>query len=430
MGHTETGTVGLFQLAPRKWMVVLFPALQARFPWLALALLTALGLLLLFGFETNRRRAVNELTQRQNLLETLRVPLVVVDPNTDRVVYGNDPARDLGLAPGAVVGDRVDNREGREREHYERMQRASISTRRAYGVPLRVIGTAGGDERRWAVVRSVAVAAPIESMQADEHHRLGLFFLIEPDTDLALYAAELEGEVRTDERRRLAGLLSHGVDNLAQVLLARLEAGSGDPFTRWLGDYLARRVAVAAWLLDHWNEAPPLAGAVSVGPEQVRATLDRFQEVFSLARRDAALRARLHWANGVLSAAAGKPPLKVRIDWPERFLFTCPVKGGLGFFLGEVLVNAVRHGRPGSRAAFSAVLDRVRREIVFEATNELDATVRRGSDDLKPYGGQRLLSRLAELFSWNDLEFEETATAFRVSWSVPVSERAAPGDSD
>lgn len=440
LDHAEPGTVGIFQVARHDWLVVLFPALPSRFPWLAVAPLVALGLLLLFGFETNRRRAEaaqlkaeRELAERQNLLDTMRVPLLVVDPNTDRVVYGNEAALGLGFAPGTVAGDLVDDRDGREREHYERMQRASVSARRAYGIPLKVRGPGGETERRWAVVRSVAVAAPIESLRADERHRLGMFFLIEPEADLALYAAELEGGVRTDERLNLAELLSHGVNTPAQVLHSRLDAGGGDPFTLWLGDYLCRRVAVAAWLLDHWHASPPLPGAVSVGPDEVRATLDRFQEIFTLARRDAELRARLHWANGVLSAAGaetGLAPIAVHVDWPERYLFICPVKGGMGFFLEEVLVNAVRHGRPGSRPVVSTVLDPARREIVFEVTNEVAATSRRGAGDLKPYGGRRLLRRMADLFGWRDLDFEESDAAFRVSWSVPASERAAPGDSD
>ena len=75
---------------------------------------------------------------------------------------------------------------------------------------MRVRGEDGGEEERYAIVRSVAVTAPIEALNADERHRLGILFLLEPDADLALLTAELESETRQDERRKLAGLLSHG----------------------------------------------------------------------------------------------------------------------------------------------------------------------------------------------------------------------------
>src|SRR4029453_1137308 len=58
--------------------------------------------------------------------------------------------------------------------------------RRAYGLPLRVRGDDGGEEERYAIVRSVAVTAPIEALEADERHRLGILFLLEPEADLAL----------------------------------------------------------------------------------------------------------------------------------------------------------------------------------------------------------------------------------------------------
>ena len=71
----------------------------------------------------------------------------------------------------------------------------------------------------------------------------------------------------------------------------------------------------------------------------------------------------------------------------------------------------------------------MRRELFFEVQNELrdDATLR---EDLEPYGGRRLLERMAALFAWRDLRFEHLASekAFRVSWRVPVSERTPSDD--
>jgi two-component sensor histidine kinase len=103
------------------------------------------------------------------------------------------------------------------------------------------------------------------------------------------------------------------------------------------------------------------------------------------------------------------------------------VRGGFGFFLGEVLINAIRHGRPGSTPALRIALDRVRRELTFEVGNE---TRDSGEGDGETYGGKSILKRLARLFEWRDLRFERRGTGYRVSWRVPASERGDPRRAD
>ncbi len=443
LDETDQAAVAVFQVTRRDWLVVLFPKTAADFPWLAVALLAFLGLVLLIGFEHNRRRAEHaqrraegELRERQNLLNTMQVPLAVVDPNSDLVVAGNEAATAIGITPGSCIGDLVADELARE--HYDRMHRAGSEPRRAYGVPLAIQRPDGGTDRRLALIRSVAVTAPIRSLQADERHRLGMLFLVDPETDLTLFSEELEKRVRGDERQRLSGLLTHGVDTLARVLDAYLGRGAkaDDPFARWLADYLSRRIRIAAWLFDHWDARPPLPPAATVERSQVVATLERFQHVFSLVRSDADLRARLHWSNGVLAAPAqadrqdGARIFDVAIAWPERNLFSCPVHGGVGLFLEEVLINAIRHGLPASRPRIEVRHDPVRRQLVFEVENAIQGGDAREDDDLEPYGGRRILARLAYLFGWPSLRFERRATTFRVRWCVPVGERGKPGDSD
>ena len=454
------GAVALFQVSHSRWLAVLFPDLPSPLPWAAATLLLILGSSLVAGVELNRRRAEqaqlkaeNELQQKENLLNSMRVPLTVVDPNSDAVVYGNEAAVALGLEPGRRVGDLVPP--GRAREHYERMQRSGLETRRAYGVPLRLRRAEGDDEVRHAVVRSVAVAAPIETLHADERHRLGLFFPLEPESDLAIFAEDLERRCRDDERRRLAGLLAHGVDTLVRVLSHRLEQerlesgsrGGGtqkegeSAFVRWLSSYVERRLAVTGWLLDHWSDAPPLPQETTAEAEQVRATLEHFQRVFAWVGTEPELRSRLHWNNGVLSQPLESQPLEftegakssafeLSFAWPEGYLFTSPVRGGVGLFLEEVLVNALRHGKPGSRPKMSVHLDPVRRELCWTVENLVGQTPDRDPQDLEPYGGRRMLEKLAYLFGWTDLVFVREQDRFRVSWRIQVSERAAPGEAD
>lgn len=434
------GAVAAFQVAASTWLVVLFPNTQSHLPLIPGLLSVVMLVALLWGFELNRRRAERaqakaELAfrEKQNLLSTMQVPLVVVDPNTDEVVFGNQAAQNLGVRAGSRIGDLV-SPDPRARAHYEHMQVASPKPRRAYGMPVRVRGEDGREEERYAIVRSVAVTAPIEALHADERHRLGILFLVEPEADLALLTEELAGATRQDERRKLAGLLSHGVDTLIRVLAYSLRATQGaaaaPELGAWLAEYVDRRLRTTAWLLDHWEAEPPLPPDSSIEPRQAAATIARLQGVFALAAADAGLRTRLHWDNGVLSDRIDlqAPVVAVEIDWPEDHWFACPVRGGFGFFLGEVLINAIRHGRPGSTPSLRIALDRVRRELRFEVENELRSETADG--DGEAYGGKSILRRLARLFEWRDLRFDRRERTYVVSWSVPASERGDPRKPD
>ena len=258
------GAVAAFRVSDRQWLLAWFPQVAPAFPFSAVALLSALLVLLLTGFEVNRRRAMREqrtaereFQEKQNLLNTMQVPLVVVDPNTDAIVSANRAADAMGFTAGRRFADLVWP-DARAREHYQRMQIASPEPRRAYGVPVSVPGAGGQPERRYAVVRSVAVTAPIEALNADERHRLGVLVVLDESSDLQLLLEDTDAAAHRDERRRLAGLLSHGVDTLARVLEYSLSRSHDPAFTAWLSGYLERRVGVTAWLLDHWDAQPPL----------------------------------------------------------------------------------------------------------------------------------------------------------------------------
>ncbi|HEX5718310.1 MAG TPA: hypothetical protein VF179_19265 [Thermoanaerobaculia bacterium] len=422
------GAVAALQMAADTWLVVLFPRTGATSPVLSLGLLSVLFLFLIAGFEVHRRRAEQaqdkaerELAEKQNLLNTMQVPLVVVDPNSDSVVFGNEAARRLGIDSGVRFADLVPDDE-RARRHYEHMQMAGPDARRAYGLPLRLNG-----ETRYAVVRSVAVTAPIEALHADERHRLGVLFLLEPESDLALLTEDLVAGAQGEERRKLAGLLSHGVDTLVRVLARVVERGGEEDFVAWLAGYVDRRVHVTAWLFDHWDAEPPLPPASAIEAGQARETLSALQRVFALAAADPGLRSSLHWDNGVLASPPQGDIPALSLEWPPEVWFPLPVRGGFGLFLEEVLVNAIRHGRPGTVPRLAVSYDPGRAELLFEAENETsDARRLRG----EPYGGRRILERLARLFGWEGLSFEDGAGTFRVSWRVPVSERGDPGDAD
>jgi hypothetical protein len=231
----QVGAVAAFQVAERAWLLTFFPSVAPSFPTGAVALLGVVLVTLLAGFEVNRRKAEREadraaraLGEKQNLLNTMQVPLMVVDPNTDEIVSANQAAESLGIVRGARFVDHVAT-DRRAREHYERTQVATSEARRAYGVPIRVASDSGDPVSRFVIVRSVAVTAPIEALHADERHRLAILFVLEPQSDLRLLLEDVQTAAHTDERRRLAGLLSHGLDSLAEVLRRALARGDGTP---------------------------------------------------------------------------------------------------------------------------------------------------------------------------------------------------------
>jgi hypothetical protein len=453
------GAVAAFQVADSIWLLMLFPRTDPAFPMAALALLAGVLALLLAGFEFNRRKADRErrsaegaLAEKQNLLNTMQVPLVVVDPNTDAIVSSNRAAENIGIRAGGRFADLVAP-DPRARQHYDRMQVATPAPRRAYGVPVVVRDEGGRSVEKYAVVRSVAVTAPIQALAADERHRLGVLFVLDPEADLALLQDEVEQRAHRDERRRLAGLLSHGVDTLARVLEhalrttaglktggATLETGGAIPkdvdgsdgreFLSWLAEYLERRLAVTAWLLDHWDATPPLPRDNVVDRDQAKATVDRLRSILEHVQRDRVLRSRLHWNNGTLSVDRDDGRvIDVTCEWPAAFEFTLPVRGGFGLFIGEAIVNAVRHGMPGTVPRVSIACDHARRELAFSVSNACPSCPDEGVRS-ETYGGVAILRTLARLFEWRDLEFARRNDVFEASWRVPVSQRPTAGQAD
>jgi len=440
------GAVAAFQVSDRTWLLMLFPKTSPAFPLVPVALLAGMLALLFTGFELNRRRADAErrtaeraFAEKQNLLDTMQVPLVVVDPNTDAIVSSNRAAEAIGVRAGSRFADLVSS-DPRARAHYERMQIATSEPRRAYGVPV-AIRDDGKIVERYAVVRSVAVTAPIEALAADERHRLGVVFVLDRDADLGILAADIAADAHREERRRLAGLLSHGVDALARVLEHLLRAPErgdrgdrGDDaraFAAWLSEYLERRLTVTAWLLDHWDAAPPLARDIAIDSAQAAATIARLSSVFDAARRDRALRARLHWDNGTLSGPGDGDALDVELGWPADYVVTCPVRGGFGLFVGELVTNAVRHGRPSTRPRVRITCDRVRKELTLVVDNAIEPPGHpRAAAPGDGYGGLSIVRAMARLFEWRELACGPDGERFVARWSLPASEGGRRGDPD
>jgi hypothetical protein len=423
----RTGALAAFHVADRTWLVAWFPNAPPPFPVAAMALLGGMLALLLSGFEINRRRADRErraaeraLSEKQNLLNTMQVPLVVVDPNSDAIVSANHAADAIGFSAGRRFADLVWP-DTRARAYYERMQVATPEPRRAYGIPVAVTGPSGTTECRYAIVRSVAVTAPIEALNADERHRLGILIIVDEDTDLALFSEDLSSAAHRDERRRLAGLLTHGVDTLARVLEHTLARRGADEFSLWLAEYLERRINVTAWLLDHWDAPLPLARPHVIDADQARVTIARLADVLENVSDDRELRTRMHWDNGTLSSPQSSP-LSVDFDWPDDADVTCPVRGGFGLFLNELVANAARHGKSGTTPRLSITCDRVRGELVCRLENHASPHAQ-SLDRADAYGGMAIVRAMARLFDWPDLSWRQDGDRVSVTWAMPFGTR-------
>lgn len=429
----EDGRGALFavQVSRDRWLVGWAMQTPAPVPWGPMLVIPGLLVALLVWAERRWARSELERDAAHAALDLLEVPLVVVDPNDDMVVQANEAARTLGLRPGHPFGDRV----GPDaRSHYRNEQVAGGGRRRAYGV--RMLGDDGTS--RFALVRSVSLREPLPGLGAAANHRLGLVCVVEDETELAPVLDEHRATARQDERNRLAALLDHGADTLARVLAGQLAgARSDDDLTlcRWLAEYLLRRLQVSQWVLGHWGGAPRRDADRILGPEHLRGALEQYERVFAVVRGDPRLRARLHWNNGVLA-----PPLhqehddprgvvEAWIDWPESYRLTVPADGLFGFLLGELLVNAIKHGAPGTAVELEAEVDRGRRELTVRLSNSVQDPSSPERPD-KAYGGRAIIQELARLCGWSLTQRLEGDDTFRALLTCSLTQQRDPSEID
>lgn len=433
----QAGVLFAQQVNHRRWLVGWLANSEPGTPWGPM--LVVPGLLLgLLGWAERRRASVlaerddarARLERRESLADRLGLPVLVVDPNDDTIVHASRAAvAQLGVEPGQIVHERLVADDPRSQAHYHEHQVLSGGRRRTYGVYLR-----RGDTPRFALVRSVPLGAAIPELGASAHHRLGVVCPLEHDADLALYLDDQLGAARQDERNKLAAILDHGADTLARVLSRKLAAAVGDDdlqFGRWLADYLLARLHLTQWVLERWGGPVEREVECIIGPEHLHAALAKYTEIFTIVAADPTLRAQLHWNNGTLAASlpAGEPPLRSWVDWPDSHRLTMPADGLFGYLLGELLVNAVKHGSPGVAVEIEVDLDRARRELVICVRNHRAEAPTTGERDDKAYGGLAIVTELARLCGW-ELDQRGDGEVWEQRWRCAVTLQRPEGEVD
>ncbi len=431
---TDRGVLFATQLAKDDWLVGLVEDPPLPWPSMLLAPLLLLGLLTsveLRGHARERERERLELARRSHdaALDELQLALLVIDPNDDKVVHASPSAqRELGLAPGQVVHEQIVAADARSQAHYRDLQLAG-GRRRSYGLRLR------GDQPdapRFALVRSVSLREPVPELHAAANHRLALVCPITSEADLELMLEAELGAARQDERNKLATILEHGVDLLARVLATQLRKPSEDPdelaLRRALADYLFGRLHVTQWILDRWGGPPTSEIECILGAEHLHAVLAQYQAIFTRVGADPGLRAQLHWNNGTLAAPIEGELIEVWIDWPDEYRLTAPIEGLFGYFVGEALVNAIKHGTPGRPITLEVDLDRARRELCVRVANPCPPQLADARDE-QVYGGSSILIEIARVCGWQ-LTRERRGDEYELRWTCPVTLQRAPGLAD
>ena len=224
----DVGAVAAFHVSESAWLLAFFPSAAPSFPGRrhraarrrpghpagGLRSEPAQG-------GARSERAARALGEKQNLLNTMQVPLIVVDPNTDEMVSANRSRNRSASGGGrgsqsAIAPDAAGARALRAHRRSQPAKPAAPTACRSASKPP----AAPAHEQFASSDRS---PSPLQSRRWPPTNGTASpsSFSIDPQSDLRLLLDDVRSAAHTDERRRLAGLLSHGLDSLADVLRRR-----------------------------------------------------------------------------------------------------------------------------------------------------------------------------------------------------------------
>jgi hypothetical protein len=392
-----------------RWLIAWMPPLETSFElaqYLPAILLTIAVIAYALAQRKHRAFAADAATQWNGLLGSMSAGLIVIDPNTDRVRFCNSQAEREGVEVHGIFRDHV---HGDYQPEYDRFNVPAGEGSRSYVVRL----TALGGLSRWAVIRSTTAATALPILGARESDRVGIMMVLRSQ-EIELLRASME--FLREERLKLSALMGHGIAHLTRMMES--EAKLTDPVRHELRKYLTRRVHVLANVLSAWALPHHAIESVSqeVRKQEVQNTLETLSSLACLVAEDRNLRSDLGWTNGVLSGlAAGMKPFKVDFErWPDDADLTTLLHGAETFIFEELLVNAFKHGNPGSQPTLTARVVRTECQwIEFELRNQKRSNRTSHADG---YGGQRLVAEVCRRLQWELLPVEEDAETYVVRW--------------
>jgi hypothetical protein len=471
---SEKETLFAVNVQPETWLLILVHEPVMKWRWyIFYVLAVAWGVFIVWHLkrlqglaarnqeeaERGQRDAVRELEEKKNLINSMRVPLVVVDPNDDKIKFCNEAAKKIGIKEGSHFGTDVVADDYGSKEYYIKQMQPIGETLKAFGVHIKVTGDDGDQTTKFALIRSVAVAANIKSLNAHERHRIAILFVVrrEEESDLTPVKSELE----EDERARLQGLMSHGIYDVTKFLvretdqmlrdLARDSESDESHPTRnverhvkalnWMSSQVNIGIDITLAALVYWNSEETIEGNHGRRFEDVRDYVINFEKMLAYARSDD--EDGLQLRNLMRIHNLPKKPTGETVagdcifakkwsDWEDYpgLIAMCPLDGGIEYFIGETFFNALRHGDLEVKPEFMVETDANEKHFKFTVTNKLraiDDTDDAGSSDkyetadAKKYSGLPILDCLTRLFGWSDFSARRVGKdKYQVSWKVPA----------
>lgn len=425
-------TLTALRLSDTKWLVFLVRPHRPLDLTLVNAL-SALGIaIVLVSLVWGRIDHLRQEEERRKIFATMGIPLVTVDASTDEILHVDQKSSTLPLKKGNNIQDHVLYDDPINKQFYADAQ-VTTESRRAYVIEVQRPDSETG--RQYALIRSAKVEGKIRSLNAKSGNRLATIIPMEK-SDVDLLRRILE--------RRLASLFDHGqLPLISRVLEDGLSARPHDLNLSRLARYLRRRMDVIHWIflrIGEQEEREETEGAKATATQHkvtrkdFEETLALLRDLFESMRGDLKSRGKMQWKDCVLTNDPVEFPdlFEVTIDWPEMYYVETPKAGLLGFAVGELLVNAIRHGAPRTVPRLDVTCSAgPEPKLTLTVENRLKEGKGYVHRDETGYHGLSLVRRIAKWCGWT-LKTPDAgedgwsgASTYKVTLEIPLRESGA-----
>lgn len=356
-----------------------------RYVGYALVLASAwAGLAVLISSRSHYKKALKSESRKVHeildAVKNLKLPIVTIEPSTDRVSYLNHSAKQLGIKRGALFREYV---QSSSLPFYDSANTPDGNPRRSYSVELKV-AEREESESFWSLITSTTLPRGLSASSLDESAetrervpegtRLGLIAPLN-EGQLDLYKRVVSAEAKRDERAKLGSLLMHG---LRPLILLSAEPDRLEPAAmKWLREALDASIEAIAAIFTGSEAA---RRSKRIKKEEIVRNLNGMLEVCMQAAVNRKLRKRLYWHNGILGDIRSDTlPFYLELeDWNEEMGLQSEFEGVIEYIFIELINNAMKHGTPGLPAVIRAVTVETSsgQFIDFEFINGVSETAR------------------------------------------------------